>query len=149
MNDADRQTCRCPVRPYYSPGSLGSGSTTETANLRRWEAEHGGHPYAKARDDLAGAMQTAESRVGSGEEVLQMAHEIMGAAFHPSSHDAATTTRDRNWMEVKPSEVPNILMNYLGQDPRYGYEHPLVKIALFRLREALARVSNSLDGYFG
>lgn len=54
-----------------------------------------------------------------------------------------------DWQNVKPSEMPNMLMNIFGNDPSVGYDHPLVKVGLFRLREALARVSNSLDGYFG
>lgn len=71
--------CRCPVRPYYSLGSMASGSATETANVRRWESEHGDHPYAKARDELAKALQYAEGTPGLGEKrgeaVLDMVHD--------------------------------------------------------------------------
>lgn len=70
--------CRCPVRPYYTPGSLGSGSSHESALLDRWQAEHGAHPYAKVRDELARAVQAAEKDVGSGEAVLDMVHDIFG-----------------------------------------------------------------------
>lgn len=72
----DAKDCRCPVRPYYTPGSFGSGSTHESALLDRWHAEHGGHPYAKARDVLASACQAAERDVRSGEAVLDMVADI-------------------------------------------------------------------------
>lgn len=71
--------CMCPLRPFYTQGSMASGSQHESALLRQWEAEHGRHPYAKARDELAGAMQGAEAQVHSGEAVLRMAKEILGA----------------------------------------------------------------------
>lgn len=50
--------CRCPVRPYYPLGSMASGSTHEDALVNHWAVEHGHHVYAKARDDLATALQT-------------------------------------------------------------------------------------------
>jgi hypothetical protein len=79
MDDVkDPKQCRCPLRPYM--GSWGSGSASETAALNRWQADHGHHPYAVARDELARAMQAAEGQVGNGDAVLQMAKEIMGAA---------------------------------------------------------------------
>ena len=70
------EQCRCPVRPYYTPGSFGSGSSHESAMLDRWQTEHGNHPYAKARDGLARACQAAEKDVRSGEAVLDMVHDI-------------------------------------------------------------------------
>lgn len=75
MQNDDRQ-CRCPVRPYYTPGSFGSGSSHETALVNQWQREHGDHAYAKARDALAGACQHAEGTMGSGEAVLDMVHDI-------------------------------------------------------------------------
>ena len=74
-------TCRCPVRPYYSIGSLASGSTHETALLDRWEREHSHHAFAKARDKLATAFQSIEglqpdgTRL-SGEDLLLMTRQI-------------------------------------------------------------------------
>lgn len=70
--------CRCPPRPYYSPGSLASGSYLETENVKRWVAEHAHHPYAQARDDLARSLQFAESKVGSGSAVLDMVADVFG-----------------------------------------------------------------------
>jgi hypothetical protein len=74
------------MRPYYSPGSLSSGSTLEENNVRRWGEEHAHHPYAKTRDELARAMQAAEGGLASagfgrtsGDAIFQMAKEIMGA----------------------------------------------------------------------
>lgn len=78
MDEKNPKQCRCPLRPYM--GSWASGSVTETNALNCWQEEHGHHPYAKARDQLAGAMHAAESEVGNGEAVLQMAKEIMGVA---------------------------------------------------------------------
>lgn len=78
MNDERQGVCRCPTRPFFTPGSMGSGSAQETEMLRRWSLEHGSHPYAHARDELAGAIQQAESRVHSGESVLVMAADILG-----------------------------------------------------------------------
>jgi hypothetical protein len=68
--------CRCPVRPYFSIGSLGSGSAAETQAVARWDAEHGRHPYARARDELSQALQKAEGAVGSGAAVLDMVHDV-------------------------------------------------------------------------
>lgn len=65
-----------------------------------------------------------------------------------SPYDVARKTAERDWLVIRPDEMPNMLMNMFSQDPRFGPEHPLVKVALFRLREALARVNNSLGGYF-
>jgi hypothetical protein len=81
----DTRACRCPVRPYFTPGSFASGSQHETRLVDEWNMTHAHHPYAKARDELAGAMQAAESAVRSGEAVLQMAHEIVGADYTPPS----------------------------------------------------------------
>lgn len=74
----DPKQCRCPLRPYL--GSLASGSQMQMVADEKWQEEHGHHPYAKARDELARAMQSAEGKVGSGEAVFQMAKEIMGVA---------------------------------------------------------------------
>ena len=41
-----KHDCQCPPFPYFSPGSLASGSNAEREAHRRWEAEHGGHPNA-------------------------------------------------------------------------------------------------------
>jgi hypothetical protein len=63
---------------------MGSGSQMETAALRKWDAEHSHHPYAKARDELAKALQIAESSVkreehdASGYAVLDMVHDVLG-----------------------------------------------------------------------
>ena len=75
--DTKETLCRCPVRPLYNPGSFGSGSSHEMALMDRWTAEHGGHPYAKARDELAHAMQAAEKDVRSGDALWDMCHDIM------------------------------------------------------------------------
>lgn len=74
----DVRACRCPVRPWATPGSFASGSTYETRAVEAWQAEHGDHPYAKARDELAGALQQAENRVGSGTAVLAMVADVFG-----------------------------------------------------------------------
>lgn len=74
----DPKTCRCPLRPFL--GNWARDSTAQTNATARWATEHEHHPYAKARDELARAMQSAESQVGSGEAVLQMAKEVMGVA---------------------------------------------------------------------
>lgn len=74
----EAKQCRCPLRPYHSPGSFGSGSTHEDVVVRRWEEEHGQHHYAKARDELARAMESAERAAGGGEALLEMCREILG-----------------------------------------------------------------------
>ena len=68
------EQCRCPVRPYGS--SWASGSAWETNRLHAWDAEHGAHPYAKARDELAKALQIAEGAMHSGPAVLDMVADI-------------------------------------------------------------------------
>jgi len=73
----DPKQCRCPLRPYL--GGMARDSQMQRAADREWEEQHAAHPYAKARDELARAMQSAEGQVGSGEAVLQMAKEIVGA----------------------------------------------------------------------
>ncbi len=75
--DEGRQ-CRCPLRPHCNPGSLGGGSNLEASLLARWENEHAAHPYARARDELARALQAAEAEVGGGEAVLDMVGDIFG-----------------------------------------------------------------------
>lgn len=40
--------CQCPPKPYWPPGSMVSGSSTEELAHDRWEAEHGQHPNAEA-----------------------------------------------------------------------------------------------------
>lgn len=40
--------CQCPPKPYWPPGSMVSGSSTEARAHDRWEAEHGQHPNAEA-----------------------------------------------------------------------------------------------------
>ena len=72
----DAKTCRCPLRPYL--GGMARDSQMQTAADWRWEQEHGVHPYAKARDRIASAMQAAEAEMGSGEAMWQAAHEVMG-----------------------------------------------------------------------
>jgi hypothetical protein len=72
------EECRCPVRPAYSPGSMASGSAHETALLNRWQADHGHHRYGKARDELALQLQIAESKVRSGDAVLDMVADVFG-----------------------------------------------------------------------
>lgn len=74
----DANSCRCPVRPWATPGSFASGSVYETRAVEAWTAEHGNHAYAKARDELAGAIQNAESRVGSGAAALDMVADVFG-----------------------------------------------------------------------
>lgn len=41
-----------------------------------WQERHGNHPYAKARDELAGALQQAEARIGSAYAVLNMVADV-------------------------------------------------------------------------
>jgi len=77
---AKPEACRCPVRPYYSPGSMASGSTHEDALLRRWNTEHRGHSYAKARDELAHALQHAERSVKL-EEGLEADEAVLDMVF--------------------------------------------------------------------
>lgn len=78
----DAKTCRCPNRPYF--GGMARDSTMERRALAEWNAEHGSHSYAKARDELARALQLAESSVRgeeqkkAGEAVMDMVHDIMG-----------------------------------------------------------------------
>ena len=71
----DAKTCRCPLRPYL--GGMARDSQMQIAADREWEQEHGTHPYAKARDRLASAMQASEGEMGSGEAMWQAAQEIM------------------------------------------------------------------------
>lgn len=84
----EKNQCRCPVRPLYTQGSLASGSNHEAGLMARWHAEHGGHPYAKARDELARALQAAERDVGSGEAVLDMVRDVFGLSRE--SHEPST-----------------------------------------------------------
>jgi hypothetical protein len=94
---AGGRLCRCPVRPYFSIGSLGSGSATETQAVARWEAEHGRHPYARARDELSQALQKAEGAVGSGAAVLDMVRDVFelqrGVGTPPRQTDSAHEAR--------------------------------------------------------
>jgi len=73
MND---ESCRCPNRPYSI--SWASGSEWEREQLARWDAAHAHHPYAKARDQLAKALQQAEGTVHSGLAVLDMVSDVYG-----------------------------------------------------------------------
>ena len=51
MNESDTQECQCPPKPYWSVGSVASGSATESRAHEKWEREHGHHANAaKARD---------------------------------------------------------------------------------------------------
>lgn len=75
--------CLCPVRPMYTIGSMGSGSVHEMHLMDEWNATHAHHPYAKARDELAKAMQNAEKDVRSGAIMWRMAHEVMGLPVPP------------------------------------------------------------------
>lgn len=56
----------------------------ETAALQAWDREHSHHPYAKARDELAKALQIAETAVkrgeqdGAGQAVLDMVADVFG-----------------------------------------------------------------------
>jgi hypothetical protein len=68
--------CRCPNRPYAS--SWARDSAMEQAQLQQWDEEHGSHPYARARDTLAQALQSAEGAVHSGPAVLDMVHDVFG-----------------------------------------------------------------------
>ena len=76
QREHDTKTCRCPIRPYYTIGSFGSGSNHESRLLDDWQREHGGHAYARARDELARALQAAEKDVRSGAAVLDMVHDV-------------------------------------------------------------------------
>lgn len=76
MGAMTKELCRCPPRPYMQ--SWASGSAHETASLDRWEREHGGHAFAKARDILTKALQVAEGEVRSGEAALDMVSDIFG-----------------------------------------------------------------------
>lgn len=113
--------CRCPVRPYATPGSLASGSAHESAQVQRWQEEHGAHAYAKARDQLAGALQGAESAVASGEAMLDMVHDVLGRR--------------------RPSEtVLNMTADSLGVDagPRRLSAHGFPSSRVFSREEVLA-----------
>lgn len=74
------EQCRCPNRPYMQ--ALASGSAHDAGVLREWEAQHGNHAYAKARDSLAAALQVAETSVRceevmmAGEAVLDMVCDV-------------------------------------------------------------------------
>lgn len=78
----DAKQCRCPLRPYF--GGWGSGSAQESAALNAWQQEHGAHPYAKARDVLAHALQSAEGTVGSGDAVLDMVADVFSLSRRKS-----------------------------------------------------------------
>lgn len=95
---SESRQCRCPVRPYYRPGSFGSGSTHEDAMLRRWQEEHGSHEYANARDELARALRSAEGSVRSGEAVLDMVADVFELprfSTNPSATAAAIREASR------------------------------------------------------
>jgi hypothetical protein len=96
----DERKCWCPLRPYFSPGSMGSGSVTEQRALERWQAEHAHHPYAKARDELARGIQSAEGTMGSGEAALRMVYESMGIPVAEISGQALTEVEEAE-REVK------------------------------------------------
>jgi hypothetical protein len=83
--------CRCPNRPHATLGSWASGSVSETRAVSAWTAEHGDHPYAKARDELSGPLQHAERSVGSGGAVLDMVADVYGLprTFVPGSEHSA------------------------------------------------------------
>lgn len=74
--------CRCPLRPYGP--SMASGSSWERARLEEWQRTHGHHAYAKARDDLAKALNVAETTLKreeqrkAGEAVMDMVHDVFG-----------------------------------------------------------------------
>lgn len=68
--------CRCPTRPHGS--SWARGSMAEKLARDAWERQHGEHPYAKARDELAVALHHADGRVVSGSAVLNMVADSFG-----------------------------------------------------------------------
>lgn len=68
--------CRCPARPYTNPGSFAYESAY--AALKEWNEEHGAHPYAKARDELAKALHIAEGTVHRTPAVLDMVADVFG-----------------------------------------------------------------------
>lgn len=72
----DAKDCRCPPRPYL--GGMARDSQMQIAADGRWEQEHGSHPYARSRDNLAHALQYAEGTAGSGEAVLDMVADVFG-----------------------------------------------------------------------
>lgn len=74
----DAKSCRCPVRPWATPGSFASGSVSEARAVEAWQARHGSHPYAKARDELAKSLQYAEIRLGSASAVPNMVADVFG-----------------------------------------------------------------------
>lgn len=55
--------CQCPPKPYWSLGSMASGSLTEGRREMQWEAEHGHHSNAE-QARLAGM-----GPFGSGESI--------------------------------------------------------------------------------
>jgi hypothetical protein len=67
--------CRCPLRPYYTLGSFGSGSSDEDRLLDEWQRVHGEHPYAKARDEVARQIQWAVLKRADAE---RMVRELFG-----------------------------------------------------------------------
>jgi hypothetical protein len=74
----DPKQCRCPLRPYL--GGMARDSQMQEAADETWREQHEHHWYARVRDGLARAIQSAEWQVGSGEAVLQMVKEILGEA---------------------------------------------------------------------
>lgn len=107
--------CRCPVRPYYTLGSMASGSNHESVLLNHWQAEHGAHPYAKVRDELARAVQTAEKDLSSGEAVLDMVHDIFGLPRYSTAPTAAgEVVREAARRVAKLAEEAHLGGEYTG-----------------------------------
>lgn len=73
MDSQNPKQCKCPLRPYL--GSWARDSASQSAADARWRAEHGAHPYANVRDELARALQAAEAQT-SAEAVLDMVQDV-------------------------------------------------------------------------
>lgn len=54
---------------------------------------------------------------------------------------------ERDWNET-PSNIANMLMNYFGQSPLFGNDHPVVKRGLFRVCSALSTIWCATQGKF-
>lgn len=82
------KTCRCPLPPYWAPGSMVGGSATEDAAITRWADEHGAHPYARARSHLLNAVPRALEHVGPDDVRVMIAEVLAGGELAPPTEPA-------------------------------------------------------------
>lgn len=144
--EKNNETCRCPNRPRFP--SWGRDSAAETSAMRRWDAEHGSHAYAKARDTLAQALQAAESSVrveeqeNAGEAVLDMVADVyrMRRRSDGPDPDVAYEGRVFKWVGyqamMKPeamSHMVNAVDNILRDCAAYNTPEETARFNALRL----------------